>query len=118
MADFENQPFVIVWDGQLLDVGQVGIVAGTPRLETAVRYVAYSTSAESLARIGRRISYSPARSSGRPLVTTHVVAGVDMARHMPAGPGNADRALRYDWAFWVDYQDELKERFSAWLARR
>jgi len=113
----ERQPFVIVWDGQLLDMGQVGIVAGTPRLEEALRYVAFSTSAESLARIGRRISYSPTRRSGMPLVTTHVVSGVDMAPHMPAGPGNVDRALRFDWAFWVDYQDELNERFSAWLAR-
>ncbi|MYA33091.1 MAG: ABC transporter substrate-binding protein [Gemmatimonadales bacterium] len=113
----ENQPFVIVWDGQLLDVGQIGIVAGTPRLEEALRYVAFKTSAESLARIGRRISYSPARRSGMPLVTTHVVAGVEMAPHLPASPGNVDRALRYDWAFWVDHQDELNERFSAWLAR-
>ena len=113
----EDQPFVIVWDGQLLDVGQTGIVAGTPRLEEALEYVAFSTSAESLARIGRRISYSPARRSGMPLVTTHVVAGVDMAPHMPASAGNVDRALRYDWAFWVDSQDELNERFSAWLAR-
>ena len=113
----EDQPFVIVWDGQLLDVGQVGIVAGTPRLEEALRYVAFSTSAESLARIGRRISYSPARRSGMPLVTTHVVAGIEMAPHMPASPGNVDRALRYDWAFWVDHQDELNERFTAWLAR-
>ena len=113
----ENQPFVIVWDGQVLDVGQVGIVAGTPRLEEAMRYVAFSTSAESLARIGRRISYSPARRSGMPLVTTHVVAGIDMAPHMPASEGNAARALRYDWEFWADNQDELNERFSAWLAR-
>ena len=113
----ENQPLVIVWDGQLLDVGQVGIVAGTPRLEEALRYVAFKTSAESLARIARRISYSPSRRSATRLVTTHVVAGIDMAPHMPAGEGNVDRALRYDWAFWVDYQDELNERFSAWLTR-
>ena len=26
----ENQPFVIVWDGQVLDSGPMGIVAGTP----------------------------------------------------------------------------------------
>ena len=113
----ENQPFVIVWDGQLLDVGQVGIVAGTPRLEEALQYVAFSTSAESMARIARRISYSPVRRSGMPLVTTHVVAGVEMEPHMPASPANTARALRYDWAFWVDNQDELNERFSAWLAR-
>ena len=113
----ENQPFVIVWDGQMLDMGQVVVVAGTPRLEAALRYIAFATSAESQARVGRRISYSPARLSGRPLVTTHVTAGVEMEPHMPANPANAARALRYDWEWWVDHQDELNERFSAWLAR-
>ena len=33
----EDQPFVIVWDGQLLAVGQFVVVAGTPRLEEAMR---------------------------------------------------------------------------------
>ena len=113
----ENQPFVIVWDGQLLDIGVIGVVAGTPRMEEALRYLAFSTSAEAQARIGRRISYSPARRSGAQLVTTHVTAGVEMAPHMPAGLENAKRALRYDWAWWVDNQDELNERFAAWLAR-
>ena len=113
----EDQPFVIVWDGQLLDVGQVGIVAGTPRLEEALRYVAFATSAESQAAIGRRISYSPTRKSGAPLVTTHVETGLDMAPHLPASPANVERALRYDWSWWVDNQDELNERFSAWLVR-
>ena len=113
----EDQPFVIVWDGQLLDVGLTGIVAGTPRLEEALRYIAFASSAESQAAIGRRISYSPSRRSGAPLVTTHLETGVEMAPHMPASPGNVDRALRYDWQWWVDNQDELNERFSAWLAR-
>ena len=113
----EDQPFVIVWDGQLLDVGVIGVVAGTPRLDDALRYLAFATSAESQARIGRRISYSPARRSGAPLVTTHVTAGVEMAPHMPATPENAKRSVRYDWEWWVDHQDELNERFSAWLAR-
>ncbi|MDE2731976.1 MAG: ABC transporter substrate-binding protein [Bacteroidota bacterium] len=113
----EDQPFVIVWDGQLLDVGQIAIVAGTPRLEAAMRYVTFASMAESMARIGRRISYSPVRKSGMPLVTTHVTAGVDMEPHMPASPANAARALRYDWSWWVDHQDAMNERFSAWLAR-
>ena len=113
----ENQPFVIVWDGQLLDVGQIGIVAGTPRLQEALRYVAFASRAEQQAAVGRRISYSPTRRSGAPLVTTHVETGVEMAPHLPASPGNVDRSLRYDWQWWVDNQDELNERFSAWLAR-
>ena len=113
----EDQPFVIVWDAQLLAFGQLGIVAGTRRLDEALEYVAFATSADVLAGIARRISYSPTRKSGMPLVTTHLAAGVDMAPHMPASPANAARALRYDWAWWVDHQDELNERFGAWLAR-
>jgi len=113
----EDQPFVIIWDGQLLAFGQIGVVRGTPRLDAALRYVGFATSAESLARISRRISYSPTRRSGMPLVTTHLATGVEMEPHMPATPANAARALRYDWAFWVDHQDELNERFSTWLAR-
>lgn len=111
----ENQPFVIVWDGQVLDVGQIGIVAGTPRRKEALEYIAFATSTVSLSRVGRRISYSPARKSSRALVTTHVVADIDMEPHMPASPANIKRALRYNAAWWVDHQDEMNERFSAWL---
>ena len=113
----ENQPFVIVWDGQLLDTGQLAIVAGTPRLEEAMRFIAFATTTEALAAVGRRIPYSPTRRSGEPLVTTHIGTGVDMTPHMPTSPENVARALRNDWAWWADNQDELNERFSAWLAR-
>ncbi len=113
----EDQPFVIVWDGQLLAVGQFVVVAGTPRLEDAMKYLAFVTSAESMAQIGRRISYSPVRKSGIPLVTTHIEKGVDMEPHMPGSDANVVHALRFDWAWWADHQDEMNERFSAWLAR-
>ena len=113
----EGKPFVIVWDGQLLAVGQIGILRGTPRLEAALSYLGFATSAESLARIASRISYSPTRRSGMPLVTTHIPSGVEIGPHMPATPANGARAVHYDWSFWVDGQDELNERFSTWLAR-
>ena len=113
----ESQPFVIVWDGQVLSVGQLAIVAGTPRLEAAKRYLSFFATAESLARIGRRISYSPVRHSGRPLVTTHVVTGDEMAPHMPALQAETSRSLIYGWAWWADHKDEMNERFSAWLSR-
>ncbi len=112
----ENQPFVIIWDGQLQSVGQIVIVAGTPRLQDAMEYLTYATSAEPLSRVSNRISYSPARISGRPLVSTHVEAGIQMAPHMPASPANSETALPFDWVWWVDHQDEMNERFSAWLA--
>ena len=113
----EDQPFEIVWDGQLLDINQLAIVAGTPRLEAAMRLVTFASTAEALAALGRRISYGPARASAAPLITTHLETGVEMGPHLPTHPSNMTGALWRDWAWWVDHQDELNERFSAWLAR-
>ena len=38
----ENQPLVIVWDGQVLDYGQIAIVTGTPNLELARKFLQYA----------------------------------------------------------------------------
>ena len=112
----EEQPFVIVWDGQVLDVGQVGIVAGTENLEQALEFVAYYTTPSVVSRLTRRISYPPARLSGFPLVSTHIT-GIDMHPHLPTSPENRTRALMSDWRWWSDNLDEMNDRFSAWLSR-
>ncbi len=113
----ENQPFVIVWDGQVLDHGVLSIVAGTPKLEAARKFLAFATRTESLVAVGRYISYSPARRSGTALITTHLETGVEMQPHMPTSPQNTARALHNNWEWWSDHGDEMNERFSAWLAR-
>lgn len=113
----ENQPFVVVWDGQILDSGIMGIVAGTPNLATARKFVRYATRPEVQAAVGRYISYSPARHSGTPLISTHLATGTDMAPHMPTSPQNLKRVLYNDWEWWSDRADDLNERFSAWLVR-
>ena len=113
----EQQPLVVVWDGQILDSGIMGIVAGTPNLAAARKFVRYATQPEVQAAVGRYISYSPARHSGTPLISTHLATGVDMNLHMPTSPRNMKRFLYNDWAWWSDHADEVNERFSAWLAR-
>ncbi len=113
----ENQPFVVVWDGQVLDSGTMAIVVDTPNLEAARKLVRYATRSEVQAAVGRYISYSPARHSGTKLVSTHLATGVDMAPHMPTSPQNMKRVLYNDWEWWSDHADDVNERFSAWLAR-
>ena len=113
----ENQPFVIVWDGQVLDWGQMAIVAGSPNLETALEYIRFMTSPESLARLTGYIAYAPVRRSALPLVSTHVETGADMRPHLPTSPENLRNTLRSDGAWWTEHLDEMNERFSAWLAR-
>ena len=113
----ENQPFTVVWDGQVLDQGQLAIVAGTSRLEAARRFLAFAARSESMARVGRYISYSPVRRSGSALITTHLETGIDMKPHMPTTPANMTRTLHNNWEWWSDHVDQMNERFSAWMAR-
>ena len=113
----ENQPFVIVWDGQALDSGLLGIVAGTPRLEAARKFVLFANRPSSMSNISKYISYGPVRKSARALVDKHLQTGTEMQPHMPTSPENMERALRMDWRWWSDNRDEMYERFSAWLAR-
>ena len=113
----EDQPFEIVWDGQILDVGQFVVVAGTRNLDAARRFVAFASSPRHIAGIAKYISYGPARVSAMPLVDRHLETGVDMRPHMPTNPDNLARGLQSDWEWWSDNGDEMNEIFAAWLAR-
>ena len=111
----ENQPFVLVWDGQVLDTGQFAVVAGTERLDEAQRFIEFSSRPESLAGLARYIAYSPTRRSAEPLISTHAETGMEMSPHMPNAPENTTRALRNDWSWWSDNADDMTARFVAWL---
>ena len=113
----EGQPFVIVWDAQVVDTSGFGIVEGTRNPEAAFRFLDFATKAESMAGLARYIAYSPTRRSAMPLISTHAEKGVDMRLHMPTTPENAARALHNDWEWWSDNGEEMNERFSTWLAR-
>ena len=113
----EKQPFVIVWDGQLLDTTAMVIVAGTRNLEAARRFLAYASRPDRQAALSHYISYSPGRLSGAALIGTHLATGMDMQPHVPTSAQNMVRALPINFEWWSDHADEVNERFSAWLAR-
>ena len=113
----EGQSFEIVWDGQIMDRGQIVVVADTPRLEDALRFMSFAARSESMAGVGGYIAYSPARRSGQALIDRQVETGTEMWPHMPTHPENMRNFLMADWEWWSDHKDEMQERFTAWLAR-
>ena len=113
----EKQPFVIIWDSHIRDTGTMTIVAGAPNLENARKFLAFSTSTRAMVGVAQHISYAPVRHSGLPLVGKHVTAGVDMQPHMPTHPDNSRNFLWNNVEWWSENEDELIERFNAWLSR-
>jgi putative spermidine/putrescine transport system substrate-binding protein len=113
----ENQPLVVVWDGQILDFDLFVVPKGAPNLENAMKYIAYSTDTQRLADQASWISYGPARKSSGALVGLYSDGKTEMGPHMPTAAANLGNALVNDFEFWVDMDAELNERFNAWLAQ-
>ncbi|MBM7068247.1 ABC transporter substrate-binding protein [Actibacterium sp. 188UL27-1] len=113
----ENQPFEIVWDGQILDFDLFVIPKGAPNKELALDYIKFSTDTQRLADQAKWISYGPARKSSGALVGLYQDGKTEMASHMPTAEANLTNALVNDFEFWADRDTELSERFNAWLAQ-
>ena len=113
----EGKPFEIVWDGQVFDVDLWVIPKGAPNKEAALDFLAFSTDTQRLADQAAWISYGPARKSSAPLVGAYNSdPDLEMGPHMPTAPANFMNAIANGFEFWADNQDELNERFNAWLA--
>ncbi len=114
----EGKPFEIVWDAQVFDVDLWAIPKGAPGKEAALDFLKFSTATEQLAAQASWISYGPARLSSSALVGSyHNNPDLKMGPHMPTAPDNFKTAIANGFEFWADNQDELNERFSAWLAQ-
>jgi putative spermidine/putrescine transport system substrate-binding protein len=113
----EGKPFVIIWDSQLQELDVLSIVKGTKNKDAAMQFIAFATDTQRLADQAQWIAYGPARRSSLPLVGQHAVKGVDMMPHMPNAPQNSANAMQLDFLWWADHQEELNQRWSAWLAK-
>ncbi len=107
----EKKPFVIIWDGQVWDIDLWGIVKGTPNLATALEFIKFATDTTRLADQAKYISYGPVRRSSMNKVNKK------MKPHLPTSPDNFANSLQNDYQWWADNQQEMDERFTAWLAR-
>lgn len=112
----EDKPFEIVWDGQVWDLDLWVVLKGAPHKEAAIDFLKFSTATEQLAAQASWISYGPARKSSSPLVGKYATKDIDMKPQMPTNPDNLKNATQNNFEFWADNQDELNERFNAWLA--
>lgn len=112
----EGQPFEINWDGQILDFDLWVIPKGAPNKEAAMDFIAFSTDTQRLADQAKWIAYGPARKSSGPLVGLYNDGKTEMGPNMPTAAANLETALVNNFEFWADNQDELNERFNAWLA--
>lgn len=114
-AEEEGHSIRIIWDGQVVEWDGWVIPASTDRVDEVLKFLYFATDSRRLADQARYISYGPARASSADKVATHATLGIDMAPHMPTHQDNYQTAIVLDNDFWVDFRDELAERFAGWI---
>lgn len=107
----EQQPFKIVWDGQMYDMEAWVVPAGNPKKDQAMAFLKFATQSSVLADQSNYIAYGPTRLSAQALIDPKVKA------NLPTSPENFASALQVDSQWWGDHADELNERFNAWLSK-
>ena len=107
----EGRNFKIDWHGNIYAVDYWVILANSPRKAEAAQLLRYMTRPENQIELARHI----------PTGLTNVEANrrVDpkLKLNTPSDPANMTDALELDANFWVEYGDQLTQRFNAWVAR-
>ncbi len=111
----EGKPFKIVWDAQVMEYDTYVVVKGAPNKEAAMAFMRFATATRQLAAQASWIAYAPARKSSLPLVGKNAANGEDMLPNLPTP--DKGRAVTVDPRFWADHQDEINQRWAAWLAQ-
>lgn len=113
----QAKPVGILWDGQVYETEGWMIPKGAPHLDAALKFVAFTTAPEPLARMAEQLSYGPSRESARALLGRYKDGQTDLAPYLPTAPANLRNALAVGVEFWADHDAELSERFAAFVAR-
>ena len=107
----DNQPFEIVWDGQILDFDYWYVPKGVPDLEEVWKFLAFASSPEAQGDQTNYIAYGPMRKGAEEFVNP------DILPHLPTAPQNTQNYLLMDVEFWADQREALSARMATWMAK-
>lgn len=103
--------FKIVWDGQGMDFNLWAMPKGAKNADAAKKFVAFTVEPDVMAQQSKFISYGPTLKAAIAKVPADILAD------LPTAPENSKNAFVVSSEFWADHDEELTERFNAWLAQ-
>ncbi|HEX5182264.1 MAG TPA: ABC transporter substrate-binding protein [Allosphingosinicella sp.] len=107
----EHRHFQVSWAQNIYAVDYWVILHNSPRRAEAQQLLRYVTRPESQMRLARLIPTGMTNREANQRIAPQY------RENTPSDPANMRDALQLDGNFWVEYGDELTQRFNAWLAR-
>lgn len=110
-AQEEGRNLAIAWQGSVYDLDYWAIVAGSKNRDTAYDFIRFASQADTQAVYSSTIPYGPVNPAALSTLSAK------QAARMPTHADNLKGALSMDTNFWVDFGEELEQRFNAWASR-
>ncbi len=115
----EEEKFVTVWDGQVLEEEWLVLLTGAPNRDEASEFLVHASSPEQQAALTRYINYGPMRASAIDIIKNGEPwfhNGKDVLEHLPNRPEAMSRTIVADPEWWADYGSSVDERYAAWIS--
>jgi len=107
----EGKNFEIVWNGHIYTVDSWAVVKGSENIDKAFDFIGFASSKTPA------LTYQQYMPYGIPNKLVIQATPAEIANKLPTSPNNLSVGLRENTEFWVDHQDELNERFNAFVAK-
>ena len=101
----------IVWNGQIYSLDYWTVLKGSPFKDQALKMVAFMSQPDVLKNLPQYIPYGPPQKQVISMLPPA------LAEQLPTAPAHLVNALSSDNEFWLEHEDDLNERFNAWVAR-
>ena len=110
-ANKEGKNFKIVWDHAMLDSDLWVIPKGAKNPQASLDFIKFTVQPDVLSGMPKYIPYGPVRTTAVPMIAP------DIADNLPTTPKNMTDSFTLDNGFWADHNDEIRKRFTTWLAQ-
>ncbi|WP_205126753.1 ABC transporter substrate-binding protein [Nitrincola tibetensis] len=110
-AQEEGRNLAITWNESLYDLDYWTIIEGSTQVEDAYEFIRFASQADTQAVYSSNIPYGPVNPAAIGALSEA------QAKRMPTHAENLIGAIAVNTDFWVDFGEELEQRFNSWATR-
>lgn len=107
----EGKNLQLVWSSGIYEMDYWAIPKGSPRKDEALRFISFASLPENQKAFSDAIPYGPTNRKTLPLLAPAAAA------ELPTDPRNLNGAMPLNADFWIEYGEDLEQRFNAWASR-
>jgi putative spermidine/putrescine transport system substrate-binding protein len=107
----DGRNFKIVWPESIYAVDSWVILENSPHKDAALKFIAFASQPEHQKELPKAIAYGVTNKNAAAQIDSEIL------KDLPTAPDNLKDALQIDTEFWVEHNELLTERFTAWAAQ-